>query len=210
MIRIVVDAAAPDAAAIERAAAALRSGGIAAIPTDTLYGLAANPFDAAAVASIFRIKSRELERALPIVAADLAQARSVSGVWPDLADQLAWRFWPGPLTLVVSGSPQLAGEVTGGGGTVGVRVPAHVVTRHVCAAAGMPLTATSANISGRPATSDPDIVAAELGAHLDLLLDAGQTPGGPPSTIVDVTGGEPRLIRAGAIPWDDVVAAAQR
>ncbi len=97
--------------------------------------------------------------------------------------------------------------MTGGKGTVGVRVPAHEVTRALCEAAGAPLTATSANISGRPATADPAVVAAELGTRIDLLVDAGTTAGGLPSTIVDVTGNEVRLIRAGAIAWHAVLAA---
>jgi L-threonylcarbamoyladenylate synthase len=99
--------------------------------------------------------------------------------------------------------------VTGGTGTVGVRVPAQLVTRALCAACGFPLTATSANVSGEPATVDPDEVERRLGGLVDVLVDAGPTPGGPPSTIVDATGGEPRLIRAGAIAWQDVLAGAE-
>ena len=114
------------------------------------------------------------------------------------------------LTLVIAALPTLAPEVSGGMGTVGVRVPDHAVTRALAAAVGGPLTATSANISGEPATSQPDDVAARLGARLDVLVDSGPTPGGPPSTIVDATGDEPRLIRAGAIAWDAVLAASRR
>ena len=210
MIRLVVNAAAPDPQLIGRAASTLRNGGIGAIPTDTLYGLAANPFDSAAVGRLFTIKSRDLERALPLVAADLSQVRTCVGVLTPLAERLAERFWPGPLTLVLPAPDSMAAEVTGGRGTVGLRVPAHDTARALCAAAGVPLTATSANISGKPPTDDPDVVAIELGAHLDVLVDAGRTPGGPPSTIVDVTGREPRLIRAGAIAWDAVLSAARR
>jgi L-threonylcarbamoyladenylate synthase len=208
MIRVVVSAAAPDPVSIERAASTLRAGGIGAIPTDTLYGLAANPFDGTAVSRLFTIKNRDLERALPLVAADLGQVRAFVGVITPLADRLADRFWPGPLTLVFAAPPSLSAEVTGASGTVGIRVPAHGVTRALCAAAGVPLTATSANISGTPPTNDPGVVASQLGAYLDVLVDAGCTPGGPPSTIVDVTGTEPRLIRAGAIAWHAVLSAA--
>ena len=210
MLRIVVNAAAPDPEAIGRAASMLRDGSIGAIPTDTLYGLAANPFDSAAVLRLFTIKLRDLGKAMPLVAADLGQvSRAIGGLTP-LAEQLAAAFWPGPLTLVMPAPATLGTDVTGGTGTVGIRVPAHSVTRALCAAAGTPLTATSANIAGRPATADPDVVAAELGSRLDLLVDAGATSGGPASTIVDVTGTQPRLIRAGAITWDAVLAAAAR
>ena len=210
MLRITVTAAAPDRESIGRAASVVRAGGVAAIPTDTLYGLAANPFDVAAINKLFTIKRRDLEKAIPLVAADLAQVETTIGVLPPLGRQLARAFWPGPLTLVVRAPETLAVEVTGGTGTVGVRVPACEVTRALCAAAHVPLTATSANISGEPATHLPDDVAASLGPRLDVLVDSGPTAGGPPSTIVDVTGLEPRLIRAGAIPWDAVLAAATR
>jgi len=207
MLRIIVSAAAPDPASIGRAAAVLRAGGIAAVPTDTLYGLAADPFNPAAVSRLFTIKDREAGKAIPLVAAGIEQVLARFGLLPPLAERLAGQFWPGPLTLVLRAPPSIANEVTGGGGTVGVRVPAHDVTRALCQAAGAPLTATSANISGRPATADPAVVASELGARIDLLVDAGITPGGPPSTIVDVTGNELRLIREGAIAWHAVLAA---
>jgi L-threonylcarbamoyladenylate synthase len=208
MRRIVVTAAAPDRHAIDDAAAVLRAGGIAAIPTDTLYGLAADPFNAAAVARIFTIKIRQMERALPLIAGSIEQVERAMGAMTPLARQLAGSFWPGPLTLVLTAPDTLPPEVTGGGGTVGVRVPAHAVARALCDAVGGPLTATSANISGTPATSEADVVAAQIGARLDLLVDAGTTAGGPASTIVDVTGTELRLIRAGAIAWDAVLAAS--
>lgn len=208
MLRITVTAVSPDRESIGRAASVVRAGGIAAIPTDTLYGLAANPFDVVAIDKLFTIKRRELEKAIPLVAADVAQVEAAIGVLPPLGRRLARAFWPGPLTLVVRAPEALAVEVTGGTGTVGVRVPACEVTRALCAAARSPLTATSANVSGQPATNLPDDVAVSLGARLDVLVDSGPTAGGPPSTIVDVTRHEPRLIRAGAIPWDAVLAAA--
>lgn len=209
MTRITVDPDRPDPDALERAAALLRRGGVAAVPTDTVYGLAADPFNAAAVDRVFAIKGRVSDQALPLVAADSAQIRAWIGGWSPLGDRLSRRFWPGPLTLVVSAPPAIVAAVTGGRGTVGVRVPAHAVTRGLCAAVGCPLTATSANRSGAPATGRPDVVAADLGDDVDALVDAGTTPGGPPSTIVDVTGDEPRLIRAGAISWDAVQACAR-
>jgi L-threonylcarbamoyladenylate synthase len=206
MRRVFVDPGAPQRDAIQEAAMWIRRGGLVALPTDTLYGLAADPFRAGAVARVFEAKGRDAGRALPLIAADTAQVVAHLGPLPPLASVLAARFWPGPLTLLVAAVPRLAPAVTGGTGPVGVRVPANDVARAVCAACGHPVTATSANRSGERATADPDVVERTLGDRLDLLLDAGVTPGGAPSTIVDVTAAEPRLVRAGAIAWDDVIA----
>ena len=210
MIRIEVDSSRPDSASIERVARVIRQGGVAAIPTDTLYGLAADPFNADAVRRVFAVKGRAAERALPLVAADARQAREWLGELSAAGVRLAGRFWPGALTLLVAAPARLAPEVTGGLPTVGVRVPAHAVTRALCAACGHPLTATSANISGQPATADPDEVVRRLGGILDVTLDAGRTPGGPASTIVDVTAMDPRLVRAGAISWDEIQACVHQ
>jgi L-threonylcarbamoyladenylate synthase len=112
--------------------------------------------------------------------------------------------------LLIAAPSTLAPDVTGGTGRVGVRVPDNVVARAVCRAVGYPVTATSANVSGEPATADPDEVERSMGARIDLLIDGGSTRGGPPSTIVDVTEPVPRLVRAGAISWDDIQACLVR
>lgn len=179
------------------------------MPTDTLYGLAADPFSRVAVERVFSVKDRSAERALPLVAASAAQVRRHLGELSALGERLAARFWPGPLTLVVAAPPTLAPGVASDLLRVGVRVPAHDVTRALCEACGIPLTATSANISGQPATRDADVVCASLNGRIELVIDAGWTPGGAPSTIVDVTGPRPELIRAGAISWDVVQTAAE-
>jgi L-threonylcarbamoyladenylate synthase len=201
---------AADSAAIARAARVILAGGLVALPTDTLYGLAADPFRPDAVARIFDAKGRPAARALPLVAADLDQVTSRLGAMPSSARALAERFWPGPLTLLLVASPTLAPDVSGGTGRVGVRVPAHDVARALCRACGMPLTATSANISGDPASADPDVIEGTLGDRIDLLLDAGPAPGGLASTIVDVTEDAPRLVRAGAVSWNEVRACLDR
>jgi L-threonylcarbamoyladenylate synthase len=108
--------------------------------------------------------------------------------------------------MLMQAPERLPADVTGGTGRVGVRVPAHAVARALCSACGTPLTATSANKSGQPATNDPETVAASLGAGVGVLLDAGVTPGGPPSTIIDVTDATPRIIRQGVIPWESIQA----
>jgi L-threonylcarbamoyladenylate synthase len=204
IIRLVTDPHVPDLRVLERAAEVVRAGGVVAIPTDTFYGLAANPFKPEAVARIFRVKERSAERAIPLVGSGRDQVAEWLGELPALGARLADRFWPGPLTLLLSAPPSLAAEVTGGTGKVGVRVPAHAITRALCEMCGHPLTATSANLSGQPACDQPQDVERSLESRLDALVDAGPTAGGPASTIVDVTGGQVILVRSGAIPWEDV------
>jgi L-threonylcarbamoyladenylate synthase len=205
MKRIPIHSTSGDPAALEEAAAIIRAGGIVAFPTDTLYGIAADPFNAVAVRRVFDTKGRTAERALPLVAADIAQLEIQLGGLPELATRLAARFWPGPLTIVVP-APETLEAVTAGIGSVGVRVPAHPVARALCRVAGGLLTATSANRSGSPSTADPAVVASTLADHLDALLDGGVSPGGMPSTVVDVTTGDARLVRAGAVDWELVQA----
>jgi L-threonylcarbamoyladenylate synthase len=204
MRRVFVDKEAPQRDAIEEAATWILNGGVVAIPTDTLYGLACDPFRADGVARVFAVKGRAGDQPLPLIAADAAQISEHLGQLPPVGVRLAGRFWPGPLTLVVAAPASLVRDLTGGTGTVGVRVPADQVARAIAAAAGRPITATSANLSGHPATSDPDTVERRLGDRIDLLIDTGATRGGPASTIVDITAAEPRLVRAGAIAWDDI------
>ncbi len=206
MRRVSVDPQSPQRDAIQEAAKWILAGGIVALPTDTLYGLAADPCSADAVARVFAVKGRVAERALPLIAADATQVATHLGRLRAAAHCLAERFWPGPLTLLVTAPLGLARAVTGGTGRVGVRVPRDHVAREICRACGRPITATSANASGEPATSDPDCVERTLGDRIDLLIDAGPTPGGAASTIVDVTGAEPVLVRGGAISWDEIQA----
>jgi L-threonylcarbamoyladenylate synthase len=204
MRRVFVDPEAPQSDAIQEAATWIRRGGVIAMPTDTLYGLAADPFNPAAVARVFEVKGRPAERALPLIAADAAQVAAHFGALTPLAQRMAERFWPGPLTLLLPAAPALAAGVAAGTGRVGVRVPAHDVARAICAAVGKPITATSANVSGAAATADPDVVERTLGPTIDLLLDTGAARGGAPSTIVDASGEAPRIVRTGAISWDEI------
>lgn len=205
MRRLIVDPQAPQPASLAEAADAVRAGQVVALPTDTLYGLAANPFDEVAVAAVFTVKGRPDDRAVPLIAADRAQVIALLGSLGPWGERLAERYWPGPLTLLMAAPPTLAGAVSAGTGRVGVRVPAHAVARALCATCAMPLTATSANRSGSPASHDPDVVAQAL-PEVPVLLDSGPSPGGPPSTIVDVTSNPPVLVRAGAIPWEEILA----
>jgi L-threonylcarbamoyladenylate synthase len=210
MRRVFVNPEAPHRDAVQEAATLIRRGGLIALPTDTLYGLAADPFRRDAVARVFEVKGRSGERALPLIAFDIAQVTASLGRLTPIGERLAAAYWPGPLTLLMAAPPAVASGVSAGTGRVGVRVPAAAVARAVCRAVGRPVTATSANVSGQPATADPDEVERTLGARIDLLLDGGPARGGAPSTIVDVTGGAPRLVRAGVIAWDEILACMDR
>jgi L-threonylcarbamoyladenylate synthase len=206
MRRLAIDARQPDAMALEEAAALILASEIVAVPTDTLYGLAADPFSTNAVARVFAAKGRAAERAFALIAADIAQIEDCLGPLSPEARRLSAAFWPGPLTLLVPRPATMPDAVTGGLAQVGVRVPAHAVARGLCRASGRPLTATSANPSGAPAPADPGDVARTLNESVALLLDAGPAPGGAPSTIVDVSDGKVRLVRPGAVSWDEVQA----
>lgn len=197
----------PEADLVADAATVLARGGLVAYPTDTLYGLGADPRNADAVARVYVAKGRGTGAALPLIAADLGQVESGAGACTAATRRLASRFWPGPLALVVDASPRLAAAVHGGSGTVAVRVPGHAVARALARALGSPVTATSANRSGHPAPADAAGVLAALGEDVDLVLDAGATRGGQPSTIVDARGERPRLVREGAIPFAHVLEA---
>jgi L-threonylcarbamoyladenylate synthase len=199
-----------DPAAVARAREVLLGGGLLVYPTDTLYALGGRAGDAAAGAAVRVAKGRDDAKPLPVVAADEEQVRALCAAWPEAARLAAQRFWPGPLTFVLKAAAVLPAAVTAGTGTVAVRVPALALTRALCAAAG-PLVATSANRSGSPPPTTCAEAVRQVGPAALLALDAG--PGRPvASTIVDLSAAEPRLIRAGAVPWEDVarVLAAGR
>jgi L-threonylcarbamoyladenylate synthase len=205
MIRLRINPKNVTADALIPAVSALQSGGIVAFPTETFYGLAADPRSALAVKRVFELKQRPMDQALPLVAADVPQIVDHVGQMTPLAERLALWAWPGPLTLIVRASSKLCPDVHLSTGKVAVRVSADLIARTLPAAAGHAITSTSANISSQPPACTPQEVAVVFGECLDVLIDAGPTPGGPPSTIVDATGSDPILVRAGAIPWERVL-----
>jgi L-threonylcarbamoyladenylate synthase len=184
---------------------ALHQGGVVAFPTETFYGLAADPRSALAVKKIFDIKRRGADQPLPLIASSVQQIVDHVGTMTQLAERLASRGWPGPLTLIIYASSDLCEDVHRSTGKVAVRVSADPVARALAQGAGHAITSTSANVSGDPPASTADRVAASLSAGIDVLIDAGATPAGLPSTIVDVTGDVPVLVRAGAMPWERVL-----
>lgn len=188
-------------ARVVAAAAVLRGGGIVAYPTETFYGLGALARDAGALARLAHAKGRPDGKPLPLIAADLGQVEEVAAV-DAAARALAARFWPGPLTLVLPAAPDLDPLVTAGSGTVAIRVPGSELARALAREAGGALVSTSANLAGEPPATTAGALAPALLAVLDHVLDGGATPGGLPSTIVALDGGAPRLVRAGAVPFD--------
>ena len=188
--------------AVEQALHILQNGGLVAFPTDTVYGVGSLVFDGKAVESIYIAKDRPIEKAIPVLIADAADMEKVGIDIPEIAYQLAARFWPGPLTCVIPKQPTLPESVSATS-TVGVRVPDHEVARALLRSAG-PMAVTSANISGQPSPSTAEEVFAQLGSRIDLIIDGGKTPGGVPSTVVDCTSGEIKILRAGPITLDQI------
>ncbi len=196
------------AAAVERAAALLEAGEVVAVPTETVYGLAANAFNPTAVARIFTLKGRPAHNPIIVHVASAAMARVCSSAWPPLADTLGATFWPGPLTLVVPRSEQVPAIVTAGGSTVGVRWPQHPFMQAVIRRCGFPLAAPSANLANRLSPTNARHVQAQLGDGLPLIVDGGDCNVGIESTVVDVTGTTPVILRPGMITEPDILQAA--
>jgi len=194
----------PPAAAIDAAAGALRSGQIIGMPTDTVYGIAARFDDDDATAALFRAKQRPADLELPVLVADAEQAAAL-GDLGRAATALVERFWPGALTLVVRRRPTVRASLGADANTIGLRCADHPVAQTICRAVG-PLATTSANRHGESPGVTAAAVERSLGAELALVLDAGRCEG-LPSTVVDVTGQAPRLLREGRIAWTAVLDA---
>ena len=184
----------------------LRDSGVVAYPTDTVYGLGAAVYDREAVSALFVLKGRDRSHGVPVLIAAESQLAEVAAKVPDAALALTERFWPGALTLVMYRSLRLPPLVTGGGDTVAVRLPDHPCPQALVSAVGAPITGTSANRHGGPEPASAEEVQRQLGNGLRLVLDGGPSAGAVPSTIVDVTAPTPRLVRAGAIPLDELRA----
>lgn len=191
-------------APIDEAAAILKRGGLVAIPTETVYGLAANALDPLAVAKIFAAKQRPFFDPLIVHLADLSWWPRVAAEFPPLAMKLAERFWPGPLTLILPRQPSVPDLVTSGLPTVGVRIPDHPLTRQLLKKVDLPLAAPSANPFGRLSPTTAEHVRRQLGDRVDLILDGGPCRVGVESTIVQVTEQTATLLRPGGIPIEEI------
>ena len=192
--------------AISRARRLLREGEVIAFPTDTLYGVGASAFQPAAVRTLFDVKQRPRDKAIPVFITQVDDLNLVARSVPNRVWPLLQKFWPGALTVVLPKVAALPADVTAGQDTVAVRIPDHPVALALVMELGRPLAVTSANLSGQPPPSTAQEVATQLGGRLPLILDGGPSPLAQPSTIIDLSVNPPRLLRKGALE----VAALQK
>ncbi len=194
-----VDPTAPDRALLARAASLLQRGQLVAFPTETVYGLGANALDPDAVERIYEAKGRPEHNPLIVHVADAASAQRLVTTWPESAERLTRRWWPGPLTIVLPKAMGIPSQVTAGLSTVALRVPAHPVALALLKACGFPLAAPSANRSGEVSPTTAAHVARGLGDRVPMILDGGSTSVGIESTVVNLSGERPVLLRPGMI-----------
>jgi L-threonylcarbamoyladenylate synthase len=200
-----VDSAQLSRGVIGRAAAAIRAGAVVAIPTDTIYGLAGNPFNAGAVQQIVRLKGRPESKPILLLVDSVRQVETLAVEIPAAFERLAARFWPGPLTIILRAAPAVPRWITAGTGTVAVRLPGSLLAREIARAAHVPLTGTSANRSGAAAALRAGQVGEQFPRGLALIVDGGPARTSAPSTLLDLTG-EPRVLREGPVPAADVLS----
>jgi len=188
-----------DSRGIEKASQIILRGGVVAFPTETFYGLGADVLDLEALQKVFQIKRREENKPLLLLVADQTWLPKLVKEIPPVAGQLMEKFWPGPLTLVFQASPHLLSILTANTGRVGLRISSHPVAQALVQAVGRAITATSANITGQPSASLASEVSQALGKGVDAILDGGRTAGGLGSTVLDVSGVLPKIIRQGTV-----------
>ncbi len=204
---LVVDARVDRVGAVDRAGAALRTGRLVVLPTDTVYGVAADAFNPAATERIFLAKGRPRTSPLAVLVHSPAQLHAVAADVPATAERLVGAYWPGPLTMVLEARETLAWDLGDSAGTVAVRMPHDEVALEIIRAVG-PLAVTSANRSGEPAAHDIVAARSALGDDVEVYVDDGPRQGISPSTVVDLTRGEPLVLRQGDLPAKEVVAVA--
>jgi L-threonylcarbamoyladenylate synthase len=197
----------PESSLVSYVAEKIRAGEVLGMPTDTFYGLAADPFNLHAVDRVYDIKSRSRHKPLSLLIESVDQAAELAWPVPEIFYLLARRFWPGPLTIIVKADPKLPLKVTANTGNVALRVPSAEIPLAIIRAAGLPITATSANLSGESECTSALQVRDQLGHCLSIIVDGGQSPRDTPSTIIDLTSedGTWRVMRHGAIPEEQIV-----
>jgi L-threonylcarbamoyladenylate synthase len=203
----ILEATADEAAVLAEAERELSAGHVVAVPTDTVYGLAVDPFRLGATDALFAIKRRPPDAGLPLLVTGPRQARELTETLPAPAERLMEGFWPGALTIVLVRRKSLSLDIGGDGTTVALRSPAHPLVLELCRRLG-PLAVTSANRHGEPELTTAAEVVEVLGAELELVLGGGRCAG-IPSTVADCTGAVPHCLRPGGIDWDEVVRTAR-
>ena len=198
--RIKLQGASANQTALETASAAILDGNLIALPTETFYALSADLYNLRAVERIFQIKGRPDWKALLVLIDSVDQAEVISDNIPPVFYEIAARYWPGPLTLILPAAKRVPLKVTGGTGTVGMRIPNQPFTRSVIDRVRLPIIGTSANLSGHPSCSTAEDVLSQLGGKIELVVDAGDSPGTAASTVLDLTSKPARVVREGAIP----------
>jgi len=193
-------------ASLDHAVACLKKGGIVAFPTETYYGLAADPFNEQALQSLFRLKERDSRKPVLVLINDIKQLGLIAQSVPDVYRPLMERFWPGPLTLIFPGRRDLIPLLTGGTGTIGVRISSNAIATELCRRWGGPITATSANVSGKVPAVSADEVEAAFRSGVQWVIDGGNAPAGGASTIVGTGDGRLRLIRKGQIEFSTILS----
>ncbi|KAB2961147.1 MAG: threonylcarbamoyl-AMP synthase [Candidatus Methylomirabilis oxygeniifera] len=209
-LRLAVTPQSPSPSAVAQAASVLRSGGLVAFPTDTLYALGADASNPLAVERVFEAKGRSLIKPIPLLVADLTMAIQLVGELPEAAVRLAERWWPGPLTLVVTAPRTVCALLTAETGRIGLRVPDSAVALALIRQFGGPVTGTSANRSGQKDPMNAYEVLHQLGDQVDLVLDGGPVVGGSPSTVIDVTTDPPIIMREGPIRQEEILSVLER
>jgi len=199
-----VSARAPQKRLILTAAEALRRGGLVAFPTETVYGLGADAFNADAVRQIFVAKGRPLDNPIIVHIASVADLKALASNVPEVAGKLIERFWPGPLTLILKKAPGVPDDVTGGLDTVAVRMPQNKIALALIKALGHPIAAPSANLSGRPSGTTARHVLQDFAGKIDMILDGGPVAVGVESTVLDLSRKPPAILRPGAITQEDL------
>jgi len=194
---------------VDRAIEILKAGGVVAFPTDTVYGLGGDAFNIEVAERIYEVKQRPRHLPLPILLADLTQIASVVGSVSGIARFLMRCFWPGGLTLVLQKKDSLPDIITAGGNRVAVRIPDHIVPLTLIREFGEPVIGTSANISNKPSPVTAEEVEQQLGSRIDMVIDMGKCPGGLESTVVDVTGEAPVILRQGIVPEKEIKRACR-
>jgi len=196
--------------AIKEASLTIKEGGLVAFPTETFYGIGARYDDGHVLKRLYELKKRPHDNAIPLIIGKVENLSLLTSLVTPFAAKLIERFWPGPLTLLFRALINISELITAGTGKIAVRVPGKSFALDLARAIGMPVTSTSANISGMPASDNPGDVARILGSGLDLLIDGGKTPGGKPSTIVDVTREKIEIVRQGVIADDKILRATRQ